>query len=49
VFITNDRGIEFQQNIAKLQIGIVIVDVPKNQIGHYRAIRMELRDALTPA
>jgi hypothetical protein len=49
VFITNDRGIEFQQNIAKLQIGIVIVPVPKNQIGHYRAIRMELRDALTNA
>jgi predicted nuclease of predicted toxin-antitoxin system len=46
VFITNDRSIEFQQHIAKLQIGIVIVHVPKNQIAHYRAIRMELRDAL---
>jgi hypothetical protein len=26
---TNDRGIEFQQNIAKFRIGIVVVHVPK--------------------
>jgi hypothetical protein len=47
VFITNDRGFEFQQNIARLRIGIVVVHVPKNQIAYYRAIRVELRDALT--
>jgi hypothetical protein len=47
VFITTDCGIEFQQNIAKFRIGIVVVHVPKNQIAYYRAIRMELQDALT--
>jgi hypothetical protein len=46
LFITNDCGIEFQQNIAKFRIGIVVVHVPKNQIAYYRANRMELRDAL---
>jgi predicted nuclease of predicted toxin-antitoxin system len=46
LFITNDRGIEFQQNIAKLRIGIVVIHIVKNQIAHYRAIQMELRDAL---
>jgi hypothetical protein len=47
LFITNDCGIEFQQNIAKFRIGIVVVHVPKNQIAYHRAIRMELQDALT--
>jgi predicted nuclease of predicted toxin-antitoxin system len=47
LFITNDRGIEFQQNLAKFRIGVVVVHVPKNQIGYYRAIRAELQDALT--
>ena len=47
LFVTNDCGIEFQQNIAKFRIGIVVVHVPKNQIAYYRAIRMELLDTLT--
>jgi predicted nuclease of predicted toxin-antitoxin system len=47
LLITNDCGIEFQQNIAKFRIGIVVVHVPKNQIAYYRAIGMELREALT--
>jgi hypothetical protein len=41
------RGIEFQQNIAKFRIGIIVVHVPKNQIEYDRAIRMELQEALT--
>ncbi|MGA3214009.1 MAG: DUF5615 family PIN-like protein [Terriglobales bacterium] len=47
VLVTNDRGIEFQQNIAKLRIGVVVAHVPKNQMAYYRAIRTELLDALT--
>jgi len=47
LFVTNDCGIEFQQNIAKFRIGIVVVHVPKNEIAYYRAIRLELLDALT--
>ena len=46
VFVTNDRGIEFQQNIANLRIALVVLHVPKNQIADYRAIETKLRDAL---
>jgi hypothetical protein len=31
---------------AKLRIGILVVHVPKNQIGYYRAIQKELLAAL---
>jgi hypothetical protein len=44
--LTIDRGLEFQQNIAKFRIGILVVHVPKNQIAYYRAIRKELVAAL---
>ena len=31
VLVTIDGSIEFQQNLSKFQIGIVVVHVPKNQ------------------
>jgi hypothetical protein len=40
--LTIDRGIEHQQNVSKLKIGILVVHVPKNQLSHYQAIRQEL-------
>lgn len=40
--ITIDRGLEFQQNLKKLSIGIVVVEVRKNQIPYFRAIEAEL-------
>jgi predicted nuclease of predicted toxin-antitoxin system len=39
VLLTIDRGLEFQQNIAKFRLGLVVVHVPKNQIAHYQATR----------
>jgi predicted nuclease of predicted toxin-antitoxin system len=42
VLLTIDRGIEFQQNIAKFRLGVVVIHVPKNQIGHYVAIQQEI-------
>lgn len=42
VLLTIDRGLEFQQNIAKFRIGIVVIHVPKNQIAHYESIQKEL-------
>lgn len=42
VLVTIDRNLEFQQNLAKFRIGVVVVRVPKNQLSHYQAIKREL-------
>ena len=42
VLVTIDRKFEFQQNIAKFRIGLVVVRVPKNQLRYYQVIREEL-------
>jgi hypothetical protein len=42
VLLTVDRSLEFQQDVAKFKIGVVVVHVPKNQIPHYAAIQKEL-------
>ena len=49
VLVTIDGGIEFQQNLSKFQIGVVIAHVPKNQIAHYRVIQKELLAAIEKA
>jgi hypothetical protein len=46
VLLTIDKGLEFQQNLAKLQIGIIVAHVPKNQLVHYQAIQAELLAAI---
>ena len=38
VFVTIDRSLEYQQNLRKLDFGIVIVHVPKNRIACYEPI-----------
>ena len=42
VLPTIDGKMEFQQNIPKFQIGVVVVHVPRNQMVHYRVIQREL-------
>jgi len=32
VFVTNDRSIEHQQNVAKLGLGVVVLDAPSNKL-----------------
>ena len=32
VFLTNDRSIEHQQNLAKVELGIVVLDAPSNKL-----------------
>lgn len=32
VFLTNDRGIELQQNLTGLSLAVVILDAPSNKI-----------------
>ena len=46
VLLTVDGSLEFQHNLAKLQIGVIVAHVPKNQLIHYRAIRSELLMAI---
>ncbi len=46
VLVTIDGNLEFQQNLAKLRIGLVVGHVPKNQLNHYQAIREELLRAI---
>ena len=36
------RGLEFQQNVAKFRIGVLVVHVPKNQIADYETVKKEL-------
>jgi hypothetical protein len=45
VFITLDRNLEYQQNLRKLNLGIVVVSVPDNKIASYRPLFPELRRA----
>ena len=44
--LTIDRGIEHQQNLSKLRIGIVVARVPKNQLAHYQGLRQQLVEAV---
>jgi predicted nuclease of predicted toxin-antitoxin system len=46
VLLTIDGKMEFQQNIPKYSIGLVVVHVPKNQLTYYRAIIDELCAAI---
>ena len=34
VFLTMDRGLEFQQNLATLPIAVLVVEAPSNRIEH---------------
>jgi hypothetical protein len=46
VFLTIDKSLEFQQNLKKLSLGVIVVHVRKNQMPYYRAIQQDLLDAM---
>jgi len=46
ILVTIDGSLEFQQNLSKFQIGIIVAHVPKNQIAHYRVIHKDLLAAV---
>jgi predicted nuclease of predicted toxin-antitoxin system len=51
VFVTIDRSLEYQQNLRKLNFGILVIRVPDNKIGSYRPLFPELlmaAEALQP-
>jgi hypothetical protein len=45
VFVTIDQNLEYQQNLARLSLGLVVVAVPDNNIKYYRPIFAELLNA----
>ena len=49
VLVTIDGSLEFQQNVSKLRLAVVVVHVPKNQLAHYRVIHNELLAAVANA
>jgi hypothetical protein len=46
VLLTLDGSLEFQQNLSKFRIGVVVVHVPRNQFAHYRVLHRELLQAV---
>ena len=46
VLLTIDRSIEYQQNLSRLGIGMILVEVPKNQMRYYRSAKNELSAAV---
>jgi hypothetical protein len=46
VLLTIDGGFEFQQNLPKFQLGVIVAHVPKNQLAHYRVIQKEILEAI---
>jgi hypothetical protein len=45
VFVTIDRNLEHQQNLARLKLGIVVARVPSNELAYYLPLFEQLRMA----
>ena len=46
VFLTMDRNLEFQQNLAALPIAILVIEALSNRIAHLRPLVLEIIRAL---
>jgi predicted nuclease of predicted toxin-antitoxin system len=46
VFVTIDRNLEFQQNLARINLAIVVVETLDNQMDSYRPLFAQLREAV---
>lgn len=46
VLVTIDQGFEFEHNLKKLPMGIVIVHVARNKVEFYRALAPQLLEAI---
>ncbi|MGH8070622.1 MAG: DUF5615 family PIN-like protein [Candidatus Entotheonellia bacterium] len=46
VFLTMDRGVEFQQNLQSLSIGILILRAPSNRFEDLQPLISEVHNAL---
>ena len=46
VLVTADKSIEFQQNLTKYGLGLVVVHVRRNHIAHYHEVEADLLTAI---
>ena len=46
VFVTQDQNIEYQRNMRKARLGLLVVKVPDNKIKFYEPIFAEMREAV---
>jgi hypothetical protein len=46
LLITNDRGLEYEQNIQALPLGIIVLMVKSNTIESIRPLLSELHEAI---
>jgi hypothetical protein len=44
--VTMDRGIEFQQNLATVAVGVLLVRAPSNRMAHLQPLVPAVLDAL---
>lgn len=44
--VTMDRGLEFQQNLATLVVGVLLVRAPSNRMVHLQPLVPAMLDAL---
>ncbi len=49
MLLTIDQNMEFQQNISKLQLCIVVISVPKNQMPYYLERQHQILAAVAQA
>lgn len=45
VFVTVDQNLEYQQDVSRITLGIVVVAVPDNNIKYFKPIFVELLEA----
>ena len=46
VFVTIDRGFEYEHNLKKIKFGIVIIQVQRNRMEYYRPLFPAILDAV---
>jgi hypothetical protein len=46
-FVTMDRGIEYQQNIAALPFGVILIRAASNRMGHLEPLVPAILEALS--
>jgi len=49
VFVTIDRSLEYQQNLAKFDLAVVVVETVDNQMDSYRPLFARLQEAVNDA
>ena len=45
VFVTLDKNLEFQQNLSRLRLGVLVALVPDNKMSSYQPILARLKEA----